>query len=1742
MKRKSWMAIVAVFLLIFIFPASAAAAPVGKITALEGSVDITTAGKIKPLQINDLVNIGDILRSKANSKARVTFNDGNELWIAEKTRLKITQYQNEPGQKSFFNLFRGKARSVVANLAKEAIFEVHTPTAICGVRGTIFIGFFQNGQSGFVFEQGQGYGYNPKIPTQVVTISAGQSMTISAPEKPPVVRPVTTGEIQKHVQDTSANPPKEDEGDKPPTSGDQGSGGTSNQGQQSGSTEESSSGNQQSGNAEGTVSGGQQSGTSEGPSAEGSTPQGQGGTPPTPEPTVTVTPPVTPTPMPTSTPPSTPQPPTIPIVIPQDVSAPVLTVTSTPPSLTNASAATFSYQANETSNFEYRLDGSGWQSAGSATTASSMTIPSVSEGTHTFELRAIDTAGNVSPSATYSWATDYTAPSFDVSGIPTGTTQHNSADINITGESGAAYAYSLDGESWIATGTSIELANLADGAHNIQIRATDTLDNVSAPTTYSWSIDHTAPTFSVSGIPSGVTNQSSASISMTGEAGATYAYSFDDGSWISTGTNIALAGLAEGTHNIQIKATDEAGNVSGISSFNWSIDSLPPTFSVSGVPSGVTNQSSAGISMTGEAGATYAYSFDNGSWITTGASITLTALSEGTHSIQIKATDAAGNVSGISSFNWSIDSLPPTFSVSGIPSGVTSQSSAGISMTGETGATYAYSLDNGNWINSSSTINLTGLTEGAHSIQIKATDSAGNVSASTTYSWSTDYTAPSFSASGIPSGTTKLNNASITLSGETGATFAYSLNGGSWITTGTNIVLTALAEGAHSIQIRATDSAGNASTSTAYSWTTDYTAPSFSASGVPSGTTTQATASITLTGDAGTTYTYTLDGGSSTATDGTITLAGLSNGSHTITVQGTDSAGNTTTVTYNWTVNTITDTTPPVITIASKSASTTAAGSTSVVVSLTADEAATFVSRLDGGSPVNGATPDFTNVASGTHTLEVTSTDDAGNTSTENLTFTLENHTVSGTFAGIGGVSCSATGNVAGVLDNNWGGWTIAMTATGGDPAENWNISTGGKNPDNSYWLSVGPGTTNSTAKTLTGTSNLIYLSPTRLGLGSGTVAGTYTDAGIYSLTNTNSGGYTEKPLKFMSQFSGNLVSGLTYPSVMTVGNTPVMITLTWGVTPFDLDSHLWVPPNSSSNHIEVYYGNMGTTHNSPFAELNTNVTDGGAPNKPEIITISKLRNGRYYYSVENYSESPAITTSGATVLVSDKSGNTCTFNVPVTGDGLWYNVFYLENDAIYSINSIGNSSTYAAGLSTGSDSIVGTYSAILGSDTSLWGAGSPVSFYILGTVTNLGSTQNFVFRNAINSSNVTLSNNTTYDGGAYAGWMSGILGDSVDGVIYAFYREPHVSGSGNMGIMKGAFSGSTYPGIGMWKADGNFSQMLTLGTTAQLPENLVSEVTTVNIPYGGSGNIMNAAGTAVKTVSISSTNLNIHKVAVLPQIGLWDTNLSGTTTNVLSDTPAQYKVEISDTDSAYDANIMMSGSATPNSASTNYKLSGAAAGAWVDINGAMSSEGIPATGVMGGQVYGVFDPTAQTVKAAAAGAWIETSKFLQMVGSNSTTLQDLNIPCFNVGATDLRGDTGNVAGGTINLGSSGDKTRGILNATFFSSSAGGKPSIWASGGIDAGNGVKGSYTGTPATNDYINLTGYHPGTSNVISGLSATFNVQKFDAGTSKWMATVNGTGGFVGSSTFKGAAAGTIGTGAEAGTFGGTAAGIAK
>jgi hypothetical protein len=216
MKRTT-LVLLAAILLAF-FPSLAQASAVGKFTHVEGRVDVIPPGQpARAAALGDEVSIGDTLRTKSQSKAEVTFNDGNVLRLAERTAMVISEYMvDQESTSGTLKLSRGKIQNIVKVTGgrifgrdKKDRFEVHTPTAIVGVRGTDFFTYHTRGISGALFQEGKGYGFSANRPEEVKDISAGQAMVVVSADQVPVIKPATDVEIKLHINDTA--PSKKDE-------------------------------------------------------------------------------------------------------------------------------------------------------------------------------------------------------------------------------------------------------------------------------------------------------------------------------------------------------------------------------------------------------------------------------------------------------------------------------------------------------------------------------------------------------------------------------------------------------------------------------------------------------------------------------------------------------------------------------------------------------------------------------------------------------------------------------------------------------------------------------------------------------------------------------------------------------------------------------------------------------------------------------------------------------------------------------------------------------------------------------------------------------------------------------------------------------------------------------------------------------------------------------------------------------------------------------------------------------------------------------------------------------------------------------------------------------------------------------------------------------------------------------------------------------------------------------------------
>ena len=260
-----------------------------------------------------------------------------------------------------------------------------------------------------------------------------------------------------------------------------------------------------------------------------------------------------------------------------DLTEPQTTIASGPlAGATTGPATAFTFTSEPGATFECRLDGGSW-----AACTSPRQLTGLADGEHTFEVRAVDAAGNPDATpATRSWTVDATGPDTTIDDGPSGTVA--SADVTVAFSStdpGATFECRLDGGSWAACTSPRQLTGLADGEHTFETRAVDALGNAdAAPAQATWTIDTTAPDTTIDSGPSGTVDTADATVAFSAtEAGATFSCRLDGGAWEACSSGVTLSGLADGEHTFEVAATDALGNPDATPAIRvWTVAVAPP--------------------------------------------------------------------------------------------------------------------------------------------------------------------------------------------------------------------------------------------------------------------------------------------------------------------------------------------------------------------------------------------------------------------------------------------------------------------------------------------------------------------------------------------------------------------------------------------------------------------------------------------------------------------------------------------------------------------------------------------------------------------------------------------------------------------------------------------------------------------------------------------------------------------------------------------------------------------------------------------------------------------------------------------------------------------------------------------------------------------------------------------------------------------------------------------------------------
>ena len=437
------------------------------------------------------------------------------------------------------------------------------------------------------------------------------------------------------------------------------------------------------------------------------------------------------------------------------------------------------------------------------------TITISGDGVHEIETSAVDTAGNTSP-----WRDQYvqidTAPPTDTTTLTTAPRWTNSTSFTLDGTDATSgvqqMQYSVDGGATASVAPGGSITVTGDGAHTIKHRAMDAAGFATAWTTDHVQIDTAAPV-NTSPAASAGWQTSPVSLGLTGTDVGSGVKGFQwrvDGGTIHDGAAVDVPD--DGSHTLETRVLDNAGNDSGWRSETVEIDTTAPD-NTTPTPPAAWQADPYTVTVSGTdatSGVDHVEWRLDGGAVQTGSSVTIST--RGPHVLETRVVDTAGNQSAWRSDSIGIDATVPTLTANCGTSGWRNRP-ATCAVTADGGDSGLASLTAARGTGAPADVHggtYTVSADGEWPLTFHATDGAGNA-ATATATVRVDRSPPQVRVSCVPDARTAYTctaSATDALSGVASRT--YSVNGGaSQATSGTFTV----AKG--TLVVRAVDRAGN---------------------------------------------------------------------------------------------------------------------------------------------------------------------------------------------------------------------------------------------------------------------------------------------------------------------------------------------------------------------------------------------------------------------------------------------------------------------------------------------------------------------------------------------------------------------------------------------------------------------------------------------------------------------------------------------------------------------------------------------------------------------------------------------------------------------------------------------------------------------------------------------------------------------------------------------------------------------
>lgn len=248
------------------------------------------------------------------------------------------------------------------------------------------------------------------------------------------------------------------------------------------------------------------------------------------------------------------------------------TITAGPSGATTQTSASFSFSGTAGVTFQCSLDGVAFATC----TSPKAYAGPLAQGSHTFKVRARNSAGQFSSAASRTWTVDTTAPPApQITSGPSGLVATKDATLKYTdAEAGVTYLCKLDSAAYATCPATKSYSNLAQGAHTFSVQARDAAGNTSTATTRSWTVDTVAPPRpNLTGRPGDPDASTTATfVWSVSEAGVRFECKDDGGPWtVCTSPHVRTNLSTTVRHTFRVRTVDAAGNVSPTADWEWRI-------------------------------------------------------------------------------------------------------------------------------------------------------------------------------------------------------------------------------------------------------------------------------------------------------------------------------------------------------------------------------------------------------------------------------------------------------------------------------------------------------------------------------------------------------------------------------------------------------------------------------------------------------------------------------------------------------------------------------------------------------------------------------------------------------------------------------------------------------------------------------------------------------------------------------------------------------------------------------------------------------------------------------------------------------------------------------------------------------------------------------------------------------------------------------------------------------------------